>query len=104
MLACCLLISSELPLTATVFVIALLLKYHSATAWIVEPMQGRLTFSSAYACEIEGKPLQVKRSLLSLAMFGVLIWFESGRKRILWRDSVAEEQYRQLLVMLKREH
>jgi len=104
MLACCLVISSDLPLLATVFILIRLIQYHSEATWITEPVQGHLTFSSACSCEIDGKPLDIKRSVLSLAMFGVLIWFESGQKRILWRDSVAEEHYRQLLVMLKREH
>ncbi|WP_367302336.1 protein YgfX [Vibrio coralliilyticus] len=104
MLACCFLITSELPLTATVFMVALLLKYHSQTNWFAEPMQGGLVFSSADSCEMDGEPIEIQRSILSLAWFGILIWPKVGRKRIIWRDSVKEEHYRQLLVMLKREH
>ncbi|WP_367303162.1 protein YgfX [Vibrio coralliilyticus] len=104
MLACCFLITSELPLTATVFTVALLLKYHSKTNWLAEPIQGRLVFSSANSCEVDGEPIEIQRSVLSLAGFGILIWLKGGGKRMIWRDSVKEEHYRQLLVMLKREH
>ncbi|CAM3143946.1 hypothetical protein VINE108274_19705 [Vibrio neptunius] len=103
MLACCFLIASELPLIPTIFTVMLILKYHSQTNWLVEPMQGRLVFSSAKSCEIDNESMEIQRSVLSLAVFGVLIWSKSGSKHIIWRDSVSEEHYRQLLVMLKRE-
>ena len=104
MLACCFLIASELPLAATVFTVALLLKYHRQTNWLAEPMQGSLVFSSADSCEMDGEPIEIQTSVLSLAGFGILIWPKGGRKRIIWRDSVNEEHYRQLLVMSKKEH
>ncbi|ERB62526.1 hypothetical protein N779_25755 [Vibrio coralliilyticus OCN008] len=53
---------------------------------------------------MDGEPIEIQRSVLSLAGFGILIWPKGGGKRMIWRDSVKEERYRQLLVMLKREH
>ena len=65
-------------------------------------LEGHLIMSSSGLGELNGRKVMIKKKIMLLPAFGLLLQFDGGEKYILWRDSVFEKDYRLLLSMFKR--
>ncbi|WP_354668159.1 protein YgfX [Vibrio hepatarius] len=102
-LACCCFVVSDMPLTITFCLINLVYKHHLLSSWLTQSIKGQLILSSSGLCEFNGERVRIKKHIMSLSGFGVLLRFDSGDRYILWRDSVSDRHYRQFLMFLRRE-
>ncbi|WP_284192079.1 protein YgfX [Vibrio zhanjiangensis] len=102
-LASCWFSVSEMPLPITVYLVGYLSVFHLRTNWLANAFRGQLVMSNSGVCFVNGKETRIQKITTSLSAFGLLMQFSDGEKYILWRDSVSDEHYRQLLLSLKRE-
>ena len=103
-LACCCFVVSDIPLPITFYLIGFVYKHHLLSSWLTQAIKGQLVVSSSGLCEFNGKMVRIKKHIMSLSVFGVLLRFDSGDRYILWRDSVPDNHYRQFIMLLRREH
>ncbi|XHY21694.1 hypothetical protein ViNHUV68_24300 [Vibrio sp. NH-UV-68] len=103
-LACFTVIHSQLPLVATTLLLPLVIKYTLHLSWFTTPLTGEVTFISPREYQTEQGTYVIKAVLFPLMSFGLLIVLANNQRVLLWRDSMPESSYRQLVVMLKREH
>nr|WP_245834723.1 protein YgfX [Vibrio salilacus] len=103
-LACLTIIHSQLPLVATILLLPLVIKYTRHLGWFVPSLTGEVTFISPREYQTEQGTYVIKAVLFPLMSFGLLIVLANNQRVLMWRDSMPESSYRQLVVMLKREH
>jgi hypothetical protein len=104
MLTCFLVIFSDLPLVPSLFFLSILFQYSRRHSLIVPALYGRACFRPDGQLEIQNACVVVRRAILILDRFAILLIFQDGTRRLLWRDSINEACYRHLLVVLKKEH
>jgi len=97
-------ILSDLPLPALFPVIYLLVKLTQTEGFLIPPLLGDVTFRSAKEYQLNGSTIAIKQVVFAILPVGLLIIHEDNRRVFLWRDSVNDKQYRDLVVMLKREY
>lgn len=95
---------SELPLTVSVVLLSLLGNLVRERDVLLPAMQGEVEFSSAREFKTPQGRVEVRSVNFVLMALGLVITRSDNQREILWRDSVDEASYRQLVVMLKREH
>jgi hypothetical protein len=95
---------STLPLAASFYLLLLLYKQARSAPVLIESLQDNVSFASATQYESDSGRYRVDKVLFTLLPIGLVIIHQDKQKVMLWRDSVSEEKYRELVVMLKREH
>ncbi|WP_425425087.1 protein YgfX [Vibrio hepatarius] len=103
-LACFFIVHSDFPLAPSIWLIYLVIDtFVKLGLWVV-PLVGELELSQAGQSRCNDDEFSVRRTILLLDKVGILFVLKDGRRRMLWRDSLKEADYRHLLVWLKREH
>ncbi|WP_366664708.1 protein YgfX [Vibrio hepatarius] len=103
-LACFFIVHSDFPLAPSIWLIYLVIDtFVKHGLWVV-PFVGELELSQAGQSRCNDDEFSVRRTILLLDKVGILFVLKDGRRRMLWRDSLKEADYRHLLVWLKREH
>ncbi|WP_416340947.1 protein YgfX [Vibrio hepatarius] len=103
-MACFFIVHSDFPLAPSIWLIYLVIDtFVKLGLWVV-PLVGELELSQAGQSRCNDDEFSVRRTILLLDKVGILFVLKDGRRRMLWRDSLKEADYRHLLVWLKREH
>ena len=97
-------ILSSLPLVATVYLVYLLFKQDRCEPLLLESLQGEVNFVSATQYQLADGLHNIRKVVFTLLPVGLLILHKDNHRVMLWRDSLPEAKYRELVVMLKREH
>jgi hypothetical protein len=97
-------ILSSLPLVATVYLVYLLFKQDRCEPLLLESLQGEVNFVSATQYQLADGLHNIRKVVFTLLPVGLLILHKDSHRVMLWRDSLPEAKYRELVVMLKREH
>ncbi|UPQ88380.1 protein YgfX [Vibrio sinaloensis] len=103
-LACFTTLISPLPLIAIVFLLIVIAKLHPHQVWLAPALQGEVTFVSPRQADTVNHTYQIKTVLFPLMSFALLLVLQDNQRRLIWRDSLPDVSYRQLVVLLKREH
>jgi len=103
-LACFFIVHSDFPLAPSVWLIYLVIDTFLKHGLWVAPLVGELELSQVGQSRCNDDEFSVRRTILLLDKVGILFVLKDGRRRMLWRDSLKEADYRHLLVWLKREH
>ncbi|KJY85456.1 hypothetical protein TW81_00270 [Vibrio galatheae] len=104
MLAISIITLSSIPLPASCYLFYLLAKRIAANDILLPSLQGEVEFSGAAECKTALGAFKISKVNFVVMAFGLLITKADKTRVILWRDSLAEANYRHLLVVLKREH
>lgn len=72
--------------------------------FLASALHGDVTFLSAQEYQRDRALIPIKRVVFALSPIALLIVHNDNCRVLLWRDSLSEKQYRDLIVMLKREH
>ncbi|QPG36028.1 hypothetical protein IXK98_21605 [Vibrio europaeus] len=95
---------SSIPLVASLALIAMLVKSALVGDVLLPSMQGEVEFTSSSTYKTaQGNERIRSVNFIGMAL-GLLITRQDKTRFILWRDSMPEEDYRHLVVILKREH
>ncbi|WP_244230774.1 protein YgfX [Vibrio ouci] len=97
-------ILSDLPLVAVFPSIYLLMTVTIKSGFFASALLGDVTFLSAQEYQLDRSLIPIKRVVFALSPAALLIVHDDNSRVLLWRDSMSEKQYRDLIVMLKREH
>lgn len=103
-LASSFIILSDLPLVALFPCLYLLTTVTVKSGFLASALLGDVTFLSAQEYQLGGSLIPIKRVIFALSPVVLLIIHDDNSRVLLWRDSLSENQYRDLIVMLKREH
>jgi len=95
---------SDLPLVAVFPSIYLLMTVTIKSGFFASALLGDVTFLSAQEYQLDRSLIPIKRVVFTLSPAALLIIHDDNSRVLLWRDSLSEKQYRDLIVMLKREH
>jgi len=74
------------------------------SGFFASALLGDVTFLSAQEYQLDRSLIPIKRVVFTLSPAALLIIHDDNSRVLLWRDSLSEKQYRDLIVMLKREH
>ncbi|MDN3608191.1 hypothetical protein QWZ16_15090 [Vibrio ostreicida] len=96
-------VSSDFPLAPSISLLGAVLCTRSLSSLLAKPLLGNLVFFHTAGCECNGQRLNISLHLLSCSSFAIIFIVKNSENRILWRDSVSERRYRQLLVLLRKE-
>lgn len=99
-----LIVVSELPLIVTLPLLAFAVYVLSHRDCFAQALTGDVKFHSRSEFESSGVRYSIKTVLFLLMPMVLVIVRQDNRRVLLWRDSLSDNQYRQLVVMLKREH
>lgn len=103
-LACVVIILSDLPLLASALVIYLLIRYVGRGSLLVPAMRGELILASDGSLTFCQERLAVRKIVFTLDELCLLLLLKDGRRFLLWRDSMSDSQYRHIVATLKKEH
>ncbi|MDC5807757.1 hypothetical protein OPW36_06890 [Vibrio europaeus] len=104
MLVFLIVVLSSIPLVASLALIAMLVKSALVGDVLLPSMQGEVEFTSSSTYKTaQGNERIRSVNFIGMAL-GLLITRQDKTRFILWRDSMPEEDYRHLVVILKREH
>lgn len=102
MLAIHFIVVSNLPLSASCFVLLFILRHaFSHLAWLALPLIGPIDVKDEEFSISENTKRVVKVNFTYVNWF-IRLTFDDGSRGLLWRDSVSEAKYRQLIVILKK--
>ncbi|RTZ15937.1 hypothetical protein EJ063_09135 [Vibrio aquaticus] len=102
-LASSLVLLSELPLAAAIPLIAIVFQLSIHQGVFAQALVGDVQFHSCSSYEFGDERYSIKTVLFLLMPVVLVIVTQDNRRVLLWRDSLPDDQYRQLVVMLKRE-
>jgi hypothetical protein len=74
------------------------------SGFFASALLGDVTFLSAQEYQLDRALIPIKSVVFALSPIALLIVHGDNSRALLWRDSLSEKQYRDLIVMLKREH
>ena len=103
-LASSFIILSDLPLPAVFPCLYLLLSVAVKSGFFTSSLLGEVTFLSANEYQRDNSRIIIKHVVFALSPIALLITHDDNSRVLLWRDSLNDKQYRDLIVMLKREH
>ncbi len=82
----------------------LVVKAYLNQGFILTGIQGGIEFTSPHIYQDKDQNRAIQKVVFSFAALGLLIIHQDKSRMILWRDSLSEGEYRDLVVWLKREH
>ncbi|WP_176288656.1 protein YgfX [Vibrio sp. JPW-9-11-11] len=103
-LACLATMYSPLPIIAYTVLLPLIVKLHQHQIWLAPALQGEVTFVSPRQIETLHGTYQIKAVLFPLMSWAIVLILHNNQRILLWRDSLSDASYRQIVVLLKREH
>lgn len=74
------------------------------SGFLASALHGEVTFLSAQEYQLGHSLITIKQVIFALSPVVLLVIHDDNSRTLLWRDSLSEKQYRELIVMLKREH
>ncbi|WCP66666.1 protein YgfX [Vibrio tubiashii] len=104
MLVFLIVVLSSIPLVASLVLIVVLIKSALTNDILLPSMQGEVEFTSPTTYKTAQGTERIRSVNFIGVAFGLLITRQDKKRFILWRDSMPEEDYRHLVVILKREH
>lgn len=94
---------STLPLAPTFLLLFVLFKHVNAEPLLIKSLRDEVSFVSATQYQSTRGRHKIKKVMFTLLPIGLVIIHRNEERVMLWRDSVTEAKYRELVVMLKRE-
>ncbi|WP_332058868.1 hypothetical protein [Vibrio taketomensis] len=102
MLACCLLIISDIPLVVTAYLLIQLVFTYRRDGLLAASLVGDIAVYSDGRVQTELSCYTYRRAWLVFSELVIILSVHRGW-HFIWRDSVDEEHYWQLLMLLKKE-
>ncbi|MCK6264752.1 hypothetical protein KP803_15855 [Vibrio sp. ZSDE26] len=101
LLMMCFLFSTSLPFIVILGLILFSSYLYFQCGFLPTAIVGHVIVSETGELKLNQERFSTKYSVFSMDFLGVIIGFENNHRRILWRDSVTDEEYRTLIVQLK---
>ncbi|MGD8115881.1 hypothetical protein [Vibrio sp. TRT 29B02] len=94
---------STLPLAPSFLLLFVLFKHAKAEPLLIKSLRDEVSFFSATQYQSTRGRHKIKKVMFTFLPIGLVIIHRNEERVMLWRDSVTEAKYRELVVMLKRE-
>ncbi|MGC9460376.1 protein YgfX [Vibrio genomosp. F10] len=99
-----LVIISSIPLVLTFILLLSLILVFWHSGFMPRSIRGEFRLSEHGVLEYQQKKYLIRYAVLNVAFVGVVLHFADNQRFLLWRDSVSDDEYRKLLVEIRKAH